>query len=58
MSTIKKDNTPDVWAKEAVDWAIDNKILFGDSEGNLKLHDVCTKQDVIIFINRLYNLMR
>ena len=38
MANINKDNTPDVWAKEAVDWAVKNKILSGDENGNYKLH--------------------
>lgn len=57
MSDLK-DNTPDNWAKEAINWALDNKILFGDDTGNLKLHSTCTRQEIIVFINRLYNLMK
>lgn len=49
-----KDNTPESWAKEAIDWAIANKILSGDSNGNYKLHSTCTRQEVLIFIYRLY----
>ena len=44
MANTIKDNTPDTWAKEAIDWALENKILYGDDTGNLKLHDVCTRQ--------------
>lgn len=54
----KLDNTPDTWAVEAVDWAKANNILTGDDEGNLKLHDTCTRQEVVIFISRLYNLLK
>lgn len=46
------DNTPDIWAKEAVEWAVSNNILQGDENGNYKLHDNCTRQDVLIFLNR------
>ena len=53
MAEIKKDNTPDAWAKEAVDWAVENKILFGDENGNYKLHDSCTRQEMLVFINRV-----
>lgn len=53
MAQINLDNTPDVWAKEAVDWAVKNKILFGDENGNFKLHDNCTRQEMLVFINRL-----
>lgn len=52
MSNIL-DNTPDTWAKEAVEWAKANKILVGDENGNLKLHDTCTRQEVIVFLNRM-----
>lgn len=53
MAEVKLDNTPDAWAQEAVDWAVENKILFGDENGNYKLHDNCTRQEMLIFINRL-----
>ncbi|MBR4023259.1 MAG: S-layer homology domain-containing protein [Ruminococcus sp.] len=57
MANTIRDNTPDVWAEEAINWAVENKILFGDDTGNYKLHDICTRQEVLIFINRLYNLL-
>lgn len=50
------DNTPDTWAKEAVDWAIANNILKGDDNGNLKLHNICTRQEVLVFLARYKNL--
>lgn len=53
-----KDNTPDSWAKEAVEWAVNNKILMGDEKGNYKLHDDCTRQEMLVFLNRLYKLVR
>ena len=53
MVEIKLDNTPDTWAKEAVDWAIKNHILYGDENGNYKLHDACTRQEMLVFINRV-----
>lgn len=53
-----KDNTPDSWAKEAVEWAVKNKILMGDENGNYKLHDDCTRQEMLVFLNRLYKLVR
>jgi len=57
MSEIVRDNIPDDWAKEAVEWAVRNKILFGDQVGNYKLHDNCTRQEMLIFLHRLYNLV-
>ena len=51
------DNTPDAWAKDAIQSAIDKGILFGDDKGNLKLHRECTRQEAIIFLYRLYNTL-
>lgn len=56
MSNITLDNTPDTWAVEAVEWAKNNGILKGDDNGNLKLHDVCTRQEVLVFLNRYDSL--
>ena len=58
MAEIKLDNTPDVWAKEAVDWAVKNKILFGDENGNYKLHSACTRQEMLVFLDRVYGLVK
>ena len=49
------DNTPDVWAKEAVDKSLSTGILNGDNNGNYKLHNHCTRQEIIVFLYRLYN---
>lgn len=57
MPDIKFDNTPDSWAKEAINWASTNKILFGDENGNYKLHNPCTRQEMIVFIKRMYDLV-
>lgn len=57
VMAVKMDNTPDSWAEEAVNWAVENKILFGDENGNYKLHSNCTRQEMLIFINRLYKLI-
>lgn len=48
----RKDNQPDAYAIQAVDWAIQNKILLGDDQGDLKLHENCTRQDVLVFLYR------
>ncbi len=58
MAEVKLDNTPDTWAKEAVDWAVKNKILFGDENGNYKLHNPCTRQEMLVFLNRVYGLVK
>ena len=50
---IKMDNTPDAWAKEAVEWAQKTGLLLGDEKGDLKLHDACTRQEMAVFLHRL-----
>lgn len=57
MAEIKLDNTPDTWAKEAVDWAVENKVLFGDENGNYKLRDNCTRQEMLVFLDRMRKLV-
>lgn len=51
-SAVTNDNTPNAWAKDAVKWAVDNGILKGDENGNYKLHDTCTREDVLVFLHR------
>lgn len=48
------DNTPDEWAKEAVKNSLLTGILNGDNMGSYKLHNDCTRQEVIVFLYRLH----
>lgn len=50
--TTKLDNTPDAYAKQAVEWAKKNKIMVGDENGNLKLHSNITRQDMLVVLYR------
>jgi hypothetical protein len=54
--TIVMDNEFEVWAKEAGQWAIANGILKGDEHGNYMLSKSCTRQEMIVFLYRLYKL--
>ena len=54
---VKTDNIPDGWAKGAIDFAIANKILIGDEYGDYKLRQVCTRQEMLVFLYRLYSLV-
>lgn len=49
----KTDNIPDSYAKASVDKAVDKKVLVGDSKGNLNLHGSVTRQDLMVFLDRL-----
>ena len=52
------DNVPNSWAVEAVEWAKKNKILLGDEKGNLKLHSGCTRENVLVFLERYHKNIR
>ena len=49
------DNTPNEWAKDTVENFISNGILKGDDMGNYKLHNNCTRQEIIVFLYRAFN---
>lgn len=49
-----RDNTPSDWAKESVEWAVDNGIIFGDENGNFKLHSPCTREQMAVFLHRIF----
>jgi N-acetyl-anhydromuramyl-L-alanine amidase AmpD len=46
------DNTPDAYAKDAIEWAIKNGVLKGTETGDYKLHSNITRQDVLVFLHR------
>lgn len=52
------ENTPAAWAKEAVEWATANGIMLGDGKGNLRLKDNVTREEMMVFMHRMWNLMR
>lgn len=47
------DNTPDEYAKTAVEKAVSKGILKGDTVGNLMLHAPVTRQDMLVILERL-----
>lgn len=51
------NNIPDEYAKEAVQWAQDNGILTGTAGGDLKLHQPCTRQHVLVWLWRFAKLI-
>lgn len=46
------DNIPAAWAEEAVSWAVENGILYGDENGNYRLHENCTREMMLVFLHR------
>lgn len=47
-----RDNAPDAYAVEAINWAVDKGILKGDDTGNYMLHSEVTRQDMLVFLYR------
>lgn len=52
---MENRNNPSDWALEAVTWAKDNEIIFGDVNGNLGLDNSCTREQMMVFLHRLYS---
>ena len=50
------DNTPDKYAEKAIQWGKEKKIIQGDQNGDLHLHDPITRQDVVVMLHRYENL--
>ena len=53
--TAQIDNEPSEWSKEAVEWAVKNKILQGDENGDYKLREPCTTERFITLLYRALN---
>lgn len=51
-NTMKLDNTPDAYAKEAIEWAKKNGYLKGNDKGDLMLHSAITRQDMLVILYR------
>lgn len=52
------DNKPDKYAQVAVDWAVKNGIMRGNDKGDLMLHSPITRQDMLVILERFYNLIK
>ena len=54
----EEQSAPAAWAKDAVEWATANGIMLGDGKGNLRLKDNVTREEMMVFMHRMWNLMR
>ena len=54
----RTDSEPQDWSREAVEWAVANGIIFGDGTGNLMLKEPCTREQVLVFLHRMYQAMQ
>ncbi len=55
--TMNKDNTPDAYAKDAINWAVSIGILKGTDGGDYRLHTNITIQDALVLLHR-YNQLK
>ena len=52
------DNTPTAWSKYAVNWALENRLLLGDANGNLKLQENLTREQFCVMLKRYHDLLQ
>lgn len=46
------DSVPNEWARDAVEWAVENGIIYGTGDGDLKLRGNCTREQMLVFLYR------
>jgi len=54
MNETKLDNTPASWSKDAVEWAVNNGLMSGDSSGNLMLRSPITREQFCVMLKRYH----
>ena len=52
------DNTPSAWSKDAVNWALENRLLLGDANGDLKLRENLTREQFCVMLKRYHDLFQ
>ena len=56
--SVTLDNTPATWSKEAVNWALENHLLLGDENGDLKLRGHLTREQFCVMLKRYHNMIQ
>lgn len=56
--TMALDNNPSDWAKDAVDWALINRLITGDDKGNLMLHQPINREQFSVILKRYDEMKR
>lgn len=51
------DNNTEDWSKDAVNWALTNKLLTGDNHGNLMLHSPITREQFCVVLKRYHDMV-
>ena len=55
---VCEGNIVSPWAADAVDWALTEGILRGNDRGDLMAEKSCTREEVVVFLHRLYEKLR
>lgn len=55
MDETKLDNTASDWSKDAVDWAVSNKLMSGDNNGNLMLRSPISREQFCVMLKRYHD---
>lgn len=55
IDETRLDNTPATWSREAVDWAVTNKLMVGDERGDLMLHNPITREQFCVMLKRYHD---
>lgn len=57
IKDVRQDSIPNEWAKEAVEWAVENGIIYGTGDGDLALREPCTREQMMVFLHRFAQLI-
>ena len=55
MDEKKLDNVPSAWSKDAVSWAVENKLMEGSTNGDLMLRSPITREQFCVMLKRYYD---
>ncbi|NLV70914.1 MAG: hypothetical protein GXY56_08550 [Clostridiales bacterium] len=55
MDEAKLDNTPAAWSKDAVAWAVDNRLMEGTANGDLMLRSPITREQFCVMLKRYHD---
>ncbi len=55
MDESKLDNAPSDWSKDAVDWAVENKLMAGNEKGDLMLRSPITREQFCVMLKRYHD---
>lgn len=55
LTIPKLDNTPTTWSKDAVDWAVAEGLMGGDSYGDLMLRSNLTREQFCVMLKRYHD---